>query len=175
MKFDLNRSIEILERSPQVYNSLLSGLSKEWTHCNEGNGTWSAYDIVGHLIHGEITDWIPRLKIILSEDSDKTFEPFDRFAQEKNSKGKTLGELLNTFEELRTKNVAYLRSLKLSDQDLDSKGMHPDLGEVTCKELLATWTIHDLSHIHQLTRVMVRQYGDEVGPWEKYIGIFQKK
>lgn len=173
MKFDLNRSIEILERSPKVYKTLLSGLSEHWTTCNEGKNTWSAFDIIGHLIHGELTDWMPRTMIILSDDGSKTFEPFDRFAQKEASLGKSLDELLEEFSLLRNQNISTLKSLDLKEHDLLKTGIHPDLGIVTLKELLATWTIHDLSHLHQVSRVMVKQYGGEIGPWIKYSRIFQ--
>ena len=174
MEFNLAKSIEILERTPSVFKRLLSNLSPEWTHRNEGENTWSAYDIIGHLIHGEKTDWIPRMEIILQHGVNETFTPFDRFAQFKESKGKDLEELLEEFQQLRDRNVQKLRSLKLSEADLQKKGMHPELGVVTLEQLIATWTVHDLGHIHQMTRVMVKLYKDEVGPWKQYLGILSK-
>lgn len=173
MKFNLNESIEILSRTPLVFRQLLSGLSKEWINNNEGRDTWSPYDIIGHLIHGEKTDWIPRAKIILSEQTNKTFEPFDRFAQFENSQGKSLEELLIAFETLRKANIEALKAMQLTDELLDQTGIHPDLGEATLRQLLATWTIHDLSHINQMTRVMMQNYKEEVGPWKAYISLLK--
>ena len=171
MKFNVQTSIEILERTPTVISEFLSGLSTSWTEENEGPDTWSPYDIIGHLIHGEKTDWIPRMQIILSDGENKTFEPFDRFAQFQNSKGKKLGELLEEFTLLRQKNLAYLKSINLSEKHLAMKGMHPELGEVKLSELLASWVVHDLNHIAQISRVMAYQYGEEVGVWQAYMGI----
>lgn len=173
MNFTLTKSLEILERTPDVLNSLLQNLSYDWTSNNEGGETWSAYDIVGHLIHGEKTDWIPRAEIILSGKPDKSFERFDRFAQFKESKGKSLTVLLDEFKRLRKKNLAYLRSKKLTDKNLEEKGVHPDFGEVTLSQLLSTWVVHDLNHIAQIARVMAKQYKEEVGPWIKYLGILK--
>lgn len=173
MPFNLKHSVEILERTPAVLAQLLSGLSDEWIHQNEGPETWSPFDIVGHLIHGEKTDWIPRMEIILSDTSDKTFPPFDRFAQFEASKGKTLSELLEEFRVLRAKSVASLRSCQPGPEDLEKTGIHPALEVVTLQQLLATWTVHDLNHIAQISRVMARQYDGEVGPWKAYLGILK--
>jgi len=174
MKYDIDKALEVLERTPLILKSYLENLSDDWVFCNEGDETWSAFDIVGHLIHCENTDWIPRLKIILSEAENKAFEPFDRFAQFKNSKGKSLAYLLSEFQELRTENMQYLKSINLSDKELSLKGSHPDFGKVTAKELLATWVTHDLGHIAQISRVMAKQYKNEVGPWVEYISILNK-
>ncbi len=171
MKFDLNKSIEILERTPAVLNQLLNGLSDDWVLQNEGDNTWSPFDVVGHLIHGEKTDWIPRMQIILKHGSNKTFEPFDRFAQEKINKGKSLKMLLQEFTQLRQENLRILTNALLDESALAKKGTHPELGTVTLKELLATWTAHDLGHIVQITRVMAKQYKSEVGPWRKYLKV----
>ena len=171
MIFDLNKSISILERSPIVYHTLLSGLSDEWIHANEGEGTFSAFDILGHLVHGEKTDWIPRSRIILSDSGDKTFNPFDRFAQDKLSKGKSMEDLLSEFAIWRARNIEELKSWNLTESLLNKTGVHPQLGPVTLRQLLATWTIHDLGHIHQITRVMVKQFKEEVGPWQKFSRI----
>ena len=173
MEYDLQQSIEILERTPATYTSLFYGLSKEWSHSNEGQETWSAFDIIGHLIQGEKTDWIPRSRLILSDAPDKTFEPFDRFAQEKWSVGKTMEELLDEFQALRTQNLHELKSWNLSEKDLQKKGIHPQLGEVTLKQLLACWTIHDLMHLHQVSRVIVKLYKDQIGPWKQFSGILK--
>ena len=174
MQFDLNKSIEILERTPKLLNVFLSDLSYDWIYSNEGEHTWSPFDVVGHLIHGEKTDWIIRLKLILSDGELKTFEPFDRYAQFEASQGKTLNQLLEEFQELRTANIKYLKSLHLSEVHYNQKAIHPDLGEVNLKQLLATWVTHDLGHIAQVARVLAKQYKDEVGPWTAYISILNK-
>lgn len=173
MTFSLQKSIEILSKTPETLSTLLHDLSGEWLLNNEGENTWSPYDIVGHLIHGEKTDWIVRAKIILSDKEDKTFIPFDRFAQEQESKGKTIHELLAEFSKLRTQNIETLVKLQISENDLLKKGMHPELGEVNLKQLLSTWTVHDLGHIAQISRVMAKQYANEVGPWNAYLGILK--
>lgn len=169
--FNLNHSLEILERTPQVLEQMLSGLSDEWIHSNEGSDTWSPYDIVGHLIHGEKTDWMTRLEIILSDEEDKTFTPFDRFAQFEESKGKSLADLLKTFTSLRIENLKRLQALNLSQEVLDHRGIHPAFGPVTLSELLSTWVVHDLNHINQITRVMAHRYRSDVGPWKAYLKV----
>lgn len=174
MTFNLSKSIEILSKTPETLNSLLNGLSDEWLHNNEGDNTWSPYDVIGHLVHGEKTDWIVRAKIILSSERNKTFEPFDRFAQENDSKGKSIHELLEEFSKLRSQNLQELKTLQISESDFTKKGMHPELGEVNLQQLLATWTVHDLGHIAQIARVMSKQYAKEVGPWNAYLGILKK-
>ena len=174
MEYKLDKSLEILERTPKILINYLENLSEDWIFCNEGEETWSAFDIIGHLIHGEKTDWIPRTNIILQQNENNTFESFDRFAQFESSKGKTMRQLLNEFLNLRTKNIKYLKSLNISDEQLQLKGQHPELGDVTLKQLLASWVTHDLGHIAQILRVMAKQYKDEVGPWVKYISILNK-
>ena len=171
MSFSIEKSIEILERTPEVLETMLQNVSAEWTENNEGGETWSVFDVLGHLVHGEKTDWIPRMEIILSDAPDKTFKPFDRFAQFEESKGKTLGQLLAEFKELREKNIGVLRAKNLSGKNLEEKGVHPAFGEVTLAQLLATWTVHDLDHIAQTSRVMAKQYKEEVGPWIEYLRI----
>jgi uncharacterized damage-inducible protein DinB len=156
MHFALSKSIEVLERTPAVLIAMLQNISADWTSNNEGGETWSVYDIVGHFIHGEKIDWIPRVEIILSDKADKTFEPFNRFAQFEESKGASLTALLDEFKRLRTNNIECLRSKKLTDKDFEEKGIHPAFGEITLAQLLATWTVHDLNHIAQITRVMSR-------------------
>ena len=156
-----------------MLTAMLQGLSDAWTTANEGGDTWSAYDIVGHLIHGEKTDWMPRAAIILSERADKTFEPFDRFAQFEASRGKSLPQLLEEFRALREKNLALLRSKNLTGADLERKGVHPAFGEVTLSQLLATWVAHDLNHIAQIARVMAKRYQADVGPWIAFLRILQ--
>ena len=171
MKYTLERSYQILERTPSVLKTLLTGLDNGWIMNNEGPDTFSPYDVIGHLIHGEKTDWTARTKIILEVGLSKPFVPWDRFAQYEESKGKTLEQLLEDFEKVRVKNVIWFRSLKLSETDLDKKGKHPKLGEVTLRNLLATWVVHDLTHIAQVTRVMAKQYKEEMGPWPEFFRI----
>ncbi len=174
MNFDLDKSLEILERTPGVLKNLLAGLSDDWTMVNEGGETWSAYDVVGHLIHGEKTDWIERIEKTLGENSDRNFKTFDRFAQFTESKGKTLEQLLNEFAELRKKNLVTLKSKIITADKLKLKGVHPKFGEVTLEQLLSTWTVHDLTHIAQITRVMAKQYRENVGPWLEFFTLLQK-
>lgn len=172
MEFNLKQSVEILSRTPLIMNAWLGDLSSGWTHKNEGDETWNAFDIVGHLIHGDKTDWIPRARLIIEHGEDKPFEPFDRFAQFNNSKGKTLKALLKEFEALRNENLRTLNTLPVAE-NLDKKGRHPALGAVTLRQLLATWVVHDLNHIHQMSRVMAFQYRNEVGPWGEYLGVIK--
>lgn len=173
MKFDLDKSIEILERTPFVLESLLNGISDDWTTTNEGPDTWSPYDVIGHLIHGEKTDWIARLEIVLSDGPNKTFAKFDRFAQFEESQGKTLDELLTEFKAIRNHNIARLRSKQITLSDLNRTAIHPMFGEVTLAQLLSTWVAHDLDHIFQIARVMAKQYKSEVGPWVEYLKILR--
>ncbi len=169
--FDLTKSIEVLERTPNVLSSLLLGLSDDWVSIDEGPDTWSPYDVVGHLIHGEKTDWIPRMDIVLSDATEKDFKPFDRFAQFSESKGKTLKVLLEVFKLLRKSNIDRLRSRDFSESDFTRMGVHPEFGKVTLSQLLATWVVHDLNHIAQITRIMANQYRSDVGPWKAYLKI----
>lgn len=173
MTFNIDKAIEILERTPVTIEHLLTGISVEWLVNNEGENTWSPFEVVGHLIHGEKTDWIPRAKIILSDLPDKTFVPFDRFAQARDSQNKTITELLEEFKKLRTENIKELKSFNINETILQSKGIHPELGEANLKELLSTWVVHDLGHISQITRVMAKQYKNEVGVWKEYLGILK--
>ena len=166
-------AIAVLTRTPPTLNALLRGLPDTWVRCNEGNDSWSAFDIVGHLIVGERTDWVPRVRIILENGEARPFDPFDRLAQSKESKDKSLGQLLDEFARLRRKNLAALQALKLQAEDLTRRGRHPALGMVTLSELLATWAVHDLTHLHQVSRVMAYQYRDAVGPWSAYLGVLQ--
>ena len=171
MQFDIGKAIEILSRTPDTIDAMVSGLSNAWILATEGEGTWSAFDIVGHLIHGEKTDWIVRMEIILNDKEQKTFEPFDRYAQFQSSKGKTLQELLDEFRRLRDQNLATLKSKNLQPHDLLKTGIHPAFGMVTLSQLLATWVVHDLNHITQIARVMANQYKAEVGPWVEYLKV----
>ena len=151
--------------------SLLEGLSDAWTAQNEGPETWSPYDVIGHLVHGEETDWLPRIKIILSTSENKTFDPYDRFAQFELSKGKSMLQLLDEFESLRKSNMKKLRELNLTKEQLQMQGIHPELGPVTLSQVLSAWVVHDLGHIVQISRVMAKQYKDEVGPWPQYLTV----
>jgi hypothetical protein len=172
-EFSLAEAVAVLTRTPAALDALLRGLPNSWVYCNEGKDTWSAFDIVGHLIVGERTDWMPRARIILDHGEARPFDPFDRFAQERESQGKSLEQLLDEFARLRKENLAALRELNLQSEDLTRRGRHPALGSVTLSELLATWAVHDLTHLHQLSRVMADQYRDVVGPWKAYLGVLQ--
>lgn len=174
MKYTIDKALEVLEQTPSTLYSFLSNLSDEWIHSNEGENTWSVFDVIGHLIHGEKTDWIQRSKIILSDSENKTFESFDRFAQFEISKGKSIAQLLQEFSDLRAENLKELKTLKITEAQFNLKAIHPELGEVTLKALLASWVTHDLGHIAQIARIMAKQYKDEVGPWEAYIPILNR-
>lgn len=171
MKYSFERSLEILDRTPAVMNALLSGIGDDWIMPNEGPDTFSPYDVIGHLVHGEKTDWTARTKRILEFGDTKTFEIYDRFAQYTESKGKSMQQLLDEFAALRKENMIWFRSLNLTEDDLNRKGMHPRLGPVILKNLLATWVVHDLTHIAQVTRVMAKQYKEEMGPWPEFFRI----
>ena len=167
--FTVPLALEVLERTPRVLSVLLLGLSPDWTRATEGPDTWSPYDVVGHLIHGERTDWIARAEIIRAGGG--TFQTFDRFAQFRESQGKSLEELLDEFADVRRQNVARLRSWALTDVDLDRTGTHPRFGTVTMRQLLSTWVAHDLDHLMQISRVMAKQLNADVGPWTEYLRI----
>jgi DinB family protein len=172
-KFSLAEAIALLARTPATLNALLRGLPDVWVLSNEGKDTWSAFDIVGHLIVGDRTDWMPRIRTIMEHGEARPFEPFDRLAQKKESEGKSLEHLLDDFARLRSENLAALQALNLQSADLARRGKHPALGPVTLSELLATWAVHDLTHLHQLSRVMAYQYRDEVGPWSAFLGVLK--
>jgi DinB superfamily len=171
MQYSLDRSYEILERTPAVLQALLAGLHEDWLMNNEGPETFSPYDVVGHLVHGEKTDWTARTKMILEFGNTRTFEKYDRFAQYVESRGKSIQQLLDEFAALREANMRWFRSLDLKDADLDKQGTHPVFGNVTLRNLLATWVVHDLTHIAQITRVMAKQYTSEMGPWPEFFRI----
>jgi len=172
-EFSLDEAIAVLTRTPATLNTLLCGLPNIWVRGNEGKDTWSAFDIVGHLIVGERTDWMPRVRIILENGEARPFDPFDRLAQLKESQDKSLEQLLDEFARLRRDNLAALHALNLQHEDLTRRGRHPALGVVTLSELLATWAVHDLTHVHQLSRVMAHQYREAVGPWSVYLGVLR--
>ena len=171
MEFQLEHATEILRRTPSTLNSLLRNLPDEWVLQNEGLESWSSYDVVVHLIHAEETDWISRAKIILEHGETHPFEPFDRFAMFEKSKGKSLTELLDAFEQRREGSLKELEKMCLTAQMLEKRGKHPELGMVTLGQLLATWVVHDLGHIGQVVRVMAKQYQSEVGQWQAYLPI----
>jgi hypothetical protein len=173
--FDPGEAIPVLARTPAVLRALLDGLPEAWIRAREGPETWSPFDVVGHLIHGERTDWIPRAEIILAHGEARTFEVFDRFAMVEASRGKSLGELLNTFAELRVANVVRLERMGLTPADLDRRGRHPELGSVTLGQHLATWVAHDLSHIAQVARVMGKRYREAAGPWRAYLPMLREE
>jgi hypothetical protein len=175
MEFKLDEAATILARTPEVLRSLLQGLPDEIVLGNEGGQTWSPFDVLGHLIHGDQADWIPRARIILQFGESRAFDPFDRTAMLRQSQTKTLDSLLDEFAMVRGESLSALREMKLTAEDLKKTGLHPDpaLGRVTLGQLLATWVAHDLSHITQISRTMARQYRDAVGPWQQYISILQ--
>jgi hypothetical protein len=172
-EFNLDETIAVLTRTPASLDALLRGLPARWVRSNEGKDTWSAFDIVGHLIVGERIDWMPRVRIILESGEARPFDPFDRFAQSKESQDKSLEQLLDDFARLRRENLAALQALNLRSEDMSRRGRHPALGVVTLQQLLATWAVHDLTHVHQLSRMMAHQYRDAVGPWSEYLGVLQ--
>ncbi len=171
MEFQLDQAIEVLGRTPLTLNALLRDLSAPWIMQNEGPETWSPYDVMGHLIHGEETDWVPRAKLILEYGESRPFEPFDRVAMFERSKGKSIAELLDTFAHLRAESLRELQSLNITRELLEKRGQHPGLGVVTLSQLLSAWVVHDLGHIKQIVRVMANQYRAEVGPWTQYLSI----
>jgi hypothetical protein len=174
MEFDLANGVAVLQRTPGVLRAMLGEIPAAWVDANEGPETWSPFVIVGHLIHGERTDWIPRARIVLDQGVDRRFTPYDRFAQFRESDGKSLGVLLDEFDDLRRRNLATLRDWRLTDAQLELAGEHPEFGRVTLRQLLATWVAHDLGHIAQIARVMAKQYRDAIGPWRAYLPIVDR-
>ena len=172
MKFQIEQAVEILRQTPEALNSLLGNLSDNWTEKGDSEN-WSPFDIVGHFIHGEETDWIPRAEIILAQGENRTFMPFDRFAQFEKSKGKSLSELLETFAGLRKENIEILQKMNLTGEQLKLKGIHPELGEVNLEQLLSTWVVHDLTHIRQIAIVLAKKYSENVGVWKEYLSILK--
>lgn len=173
MEHDLQHTISLLIRTPSALDALLRDLPEPWAFRNEGENTWSAFDVVGHLIYGERTDWMPRVRIVLQFGETRTFEPFDRWGHVRETQGKSLDQLLDEFARLRSENLTELRALNLRPTDLELHGRHPALGVVTLSELLATWAAHDLTHLHQISRVLAHQYREAVGPWRAYLGVMQ--
>jgi len=173
MAHTLEDTIALLSRTPAAFDALLHDLPEIWTSRNEGADTWSAFDVIGHLLHGERTDWMPRVKVILQHGESRTFDLFDRLGQVRETQGKSLGQLLHEFSRLRAENLGELRALHLEPEDLQRRGRHPALGVVTLSQLLATWAAHDLTHLHQISRVMAHQYWQAVGPWSAYLGVLK--
>jgi hypothetical protein len=172
--FRLDEAVALLERTPSLLDAQLRGLPEPWTVCDEGPQTWSPFTVVGHLIHGEKTDWIPRARRILDHGESKAFDPFDRFAQIEATKGRPLADLLDEFAILRRASLDALAAMKLSERDLDRRGKHPELGAVTLQQLLATWVAHDLDHVQQIARVMAKRYASDCGPWSAYLRIVRE-
>lgn len=173
MKFQIEQAQEILSKTPETVKSLLENLSEDWTKSEGNKDDWSPFDIVGHYIHAEETDWIPRAEIILRQGENPRFEPFDRYAQFENSQGKTLGELLETFAEARKKSLEILKSWNLTDEHLQLKAIHPELGEINLEQLLSTWVVHDLTHIRQIATNLAKKYAENVGVWKEYLSILK--
>ena len=171
MKFEPASSIDVLARTPAALRALLAGVDEKWARGSEGPETFSPFDVVGHLIDGEETDWIPRARLILARGPDRRFTPYDRFRHRARNTGRTLESLLDELAELRRANLDLLRSWNLTEADLDLRGIHPTFGEVTLRELLATWVVHDLGHLAQVARVMAKQYRDAVGPWTPFLPV----
>ena len=174
MRFQLDDALAILSRTPAALDAMVRGLPEPWLHADEGPETWSPFDVVGHLVAGERTDWVTRLRLILEHGDKHPFEPFNRTAMFEESKGKTIAELLDTFATLRAQNLETVRALQLEPADFARRGMHPSLGSVTLEQLLATWVTHDMTHMVQISRVIAKQFKDEVGPWREYIGVLNR-
>lgn len=174
MSFDLEETLGVLRRTPAVLTALLGGIGEVWHSTDEGPETWSAFDVVGHLVHGEETDWVPRARIILEHGEGRPFEPFDRFAQLERFRGWALDELLELFADRRAENLDVVRSWNLTDEELSRRGRHPELGTVDLRQLLATWAVHDLNHVGQIARVVAKTYAGEVGPWRDYLSILNR-
>jgi DinB superfamily len=173
MEHDLKDTVSLLTRTPAALNALLRDLPEVWTSRNEGENTWNVFDVVGHLIHGERTDWMPRVSMVMELGETQPFAPFDRLGMVREIQGKSMGQLLDEFARLRSVNLGLLRDLNLQPADLQRRGRHPALGVVTLSELLATWATHDLTHLHQISRVMAHQYREAVGPWSAYLGVLK--
>jgi hypothetical protein len=173
MPFNLSEATQILRGTPAAVTAMVGGIPQSWHRATEGGGTWSCYDIVGHLIHGEMTDWIPRVRIILAHGESRAFEPFDRVAQFREDQSRPISALLEQFTFLRSENVRALEGLRLTSSDLTRRGLHPELGPVTMEQLLAAWVVHDLSHLSQIARVSAKQYCHDVGPWRGYMSVLK--
>ncbi|MBK9156109.1 MAG: DinB family protein [Chloracidobacterium sp.] len=175
MKFSIGASVEVLSATPGTLRSLLGGVSDEWTSSFGDRENWQPYDVLGHLIHGEKTDWIPRARIILQQGEDREFETFDRLAQFESSEGSTVNDLLDEFERLRAANLEVLKEWHLTEEQLDLTGIHPQLGTASLRQLIATWAVHDLNHVRQIITAMAKRYDEAVGPWKPYLGVLNTK
>jgi len=173
MEHKLHDTVSLLSRTPDALNALLRDLPDTWTHRNEGQNTWSAYEIVAHLIDAERTNWIPRARMVLQLGETQAFPPFDRGGHIRESQDKSLGQLLDEFARVRSESLDELRSLNLRQEDFERRGRHPALGIISLSQLLATWATHDLTHLHQISRVMAYQYRETVGPWSKFLGVLK--
>jgi hypothetical protein len=173
MEHNLHDTISLLARTPAALNALLRDLPETWTRRNEGDHTWNAFEVVGHLVNSERNNWIPRARMVLEFGESRAFEPFDREAQLRDNQSKSVGELLDDFARLRSENLALLQAMSLRPEELDRRGRHPALGVVTLSQLLATWAAHDLTHLHQISRILAHQYREAVGPWSKFLGVLQ--
>jgi hypothetical protein len=173
MEFDINKSLQILERTPKVVEVLLKDLDKDWIINTEGGETWNPYTVLGHLVWADKTDWMPRIKVMVDGASDHRFPPFDRFGQFEDSKGKSIDDLINEFKDLRKQNIEDLKNIVCDESVFDRTGIHPEFGEVTLQQLLATWVVHDFTHLSQIVRVMAKQYKDAVGPWKAYLSVLK--
>ncbi|MFN0108969.1 MAG: DinB family protein [Blastocatellia bacterium] len=173
MEFYLNDAVALLTKTPSVLRAMFEQLPSQWVNNNEGENTWSPFDVLGHLIQGEQTDWIPRAKIIVEFGESRVFDAFDRLAQFEHSRGKTVDDLLAEFESLRQSSLAELNAMNLTEADLQKTGTHPEFGRITLEQLLATWVTHDLSHMAQISRTMAKQYTEAVGPWRAYLSVLK--
>jgi uncharacterized damage-inducible protein DinB len=174
-RFDLAEATELLRHAPDTLRALVTSLPADWLHADEGEGTWSPHAVVGHLVHGEETDWMARARIILEEGETRAFDPFDREAMFRKYADRPIGELLDRFAALRRANLEALAALALTDADLARTGTHPSFGRVTLEQLLSTWVVHDLGHFAQIARVAAKRYGDAVGPWKEYLPILTRR
>ena len=174
MEYQPEHAIEILRQTPATLSALLGDLTDPWMHYSTDADAWSPYDVIGHLIHGEETDWIPRAVIILQEGQSRAFEPFNRFAQFEQSKGQSLGSLLEKFAQLRQQNLVTLKQMNIASEQWALRGTHPELGSVTLGQLVAAWVVHDLDHIHQIVVALAKQYTEAVGPWRAYLAILEQ-
>ena len=173
MQHDLSSTIALLARTPATLNALLRDLPDAWTQTNEGGDTWTARVVVGHLAHCEVVDWMPRIRRILADGESRAFDPLDRFAFEREGEGRSLSDVLDEFARLRAQNLDELRDLRLTPAQLSLRGLHPAFGSVTLAQLLAAWAAHDLTHLHQISRILAHQYRDAVGPWTRFLGVYQ--
>jgi len=175
MNFSIKEAIEVLERTPQTLGYFLSGLSSGWLQCNEGEGTWNAVEVIGHLVEAEKDNWLPRLEFILQKGKTKAFPTFDRFSHLSKVTNLSIEQVLEEFKDIRSKNLEKLKQIMVSESNLEVPGFHPAFGEVKVRELLSTWVVHDLTHISQIVRLMAERYREDVGPWKEYLGVLNKK